>query len=265
MTRILLTSYLLALIACGGEENSSNLTNSGNDGDLNTTEQPLFPNSVVSNNLDFIREYDQGPEGVLNYDGTLRQEMPDKRNNILNADNVYTFRAVYEDDSSVGIWVHPDIGSKDQATKIATKIINPVGKLHTSMRSKLDHIVIHNGDETAFAEKDAHFFVLYSNNIATRIANNDLEETVFHEAVHATLDKQHAESEAWKTAVTKDNAYITDYAANNTKKEDLAESALFAWAVIIHPNRLSASIEERVKALIPHRINFFKQIFLPNE
>lgn len=261
MTRILLTSYLLALIACGGGKNSSNLNDSENDGDLNTKEQPLFPNSVVSNNLDFIREFDQGPEGVLNYDGIFRQEMPDKRNNILHADNVYTFRAVYGDGSSVGIWVHPDVGDIEQATVIATKIINPVGMLHKVMRSKLDHIVIHNGDETAFAEKNAHFFVLYSNNIATRIANNDLEETVFHEAVHATLDKQHAESEAWKTAVTKDNAYITDYAAKNPSKEDLAESALFAWAIIIHPGRLPASIEERVKALIPHRIAFFKEIF----
>lgn len=261
MTRILLASYLLALIACGGGENSSNLTDSENDSDLNTTAQPLFPNSVVSNNLDFIRSFDQGPKGVLHYDGTLLQEMPDKRNNILQADGVYTFRAVYGDGSSVGIWVHPNIGSKEQAVKIATKIINPIGKLHNVMRSKLDHIVIHNGDETAFAESEAHFFVLYSDNIATRIADNDLEETVFHEAVHATLDKQFGEIEAWKTAVTKDNAYITDYAAKNPSKEDLAESALFAWAIIIHPGRLPASIEERVKELIPHRIAFFREIF----
>lgn len=32
---------------------------------------------------------------------------------------------------------------------------------------------------------------LYSDNIRTRIHNHDLEETVFHESVHATLDEKY--------------------------------------------------------------------------
>lgn len=275
MKKILFIGYLFVLIACGGCESSNengkkkilgeDLSPSDKETPSNSKKAPLYPNSVVSNNLDFIRSFDQGSEGVLKYQGTGRREMPDKRNNILNTDGVYTFNVEYEDGSSVGIWVHPDIRSMKLATEFATNIINPIGKLHPIMREKLDHIVVHNGDETAFAESDAQFFVLYSDNIATRITNNDLEETVFHEAVHATLDNQYAQSEAWKTAVTKDNAYITDYAANNPNKEDLAESALFAWAVLIHPGRLPASVEQSVKALIPNRIAFFKKIFLSSE
>ena len=59
-------------------------------------------------------------------------------------------------------------------------VAEAVGKLPTFMRRTLDHVVIHRGDETAFGESDGHFFVLYSENIKTRIRNHDLEETVFH-------------------------------------------------------------------------------------
>ena len=64
------------------------------------------------------------------------------------------------------------------------------------MRRMLDHVVIHRGNATAFAEYLGHFFVLYSANIKVRIRNHDLEETVFHEAVHATLDYKYTRSAA---------------------------------------------------------------------
>jgi len=137
-----------------------------------------------------------------------------------------------------------------------------VGKLPTFMRASLDHVVIHRGDETAFGESEGRFFVLYSANIKTRIRNHDLEETVFHESVHATLDSKYARSKQWLAAQKADGDFITKYAKRLPKKEDLAESALFAWAMIMHPGRLPTNIEARAREIMPNRLAFLQTLFL---
>ena len=41
----------------------------------------------------------------------------------------------------------------------------------------------------------------------------------------------------------------------------MAESALFAWAVLQHPGRLPASIEAEVRRIMPNRLAFFDDLF----
>jgi hypothetical protein len=227
--------------------------------------EPLFPNSVVSNDLDFIHDDDPGPSVCLEYDGTSRAEMADKRHDTLFADDVHIFRAVYADGTGIGIWVHPAVGDRAAARALAEPVMQAVAKLPRPMRERLNHVVIHEGDETAFAEDVGRFFVLYSDNIRSRISTHDLQETVFHESVHATLDVPYASSAEWKAAQAADANFITEYAAENPDKEDLAESALFAWAVLNYPGRLPRDVEDAVKALMPNRLNFFEALLSGSE
>jgi len=222
---------------------------------------PLFPNSIVSNDLEFITEADEHVFRCLSFDGRDRREMPDKRGGDLFADQTYVFTARYGDGTSVGIWAHPDFRSQSRAQGYAETVAEAVGKLPTVMRRVLDHVVIHVGDETAFGEDQGHFFVLYSDNIDTRVRNHDIQETVFHESVHATLDAEHARSGAWQRAQQSDGGFITDYAANNPDREDMAESALFAFTMMTHPGRLPAEVEARVRQVMPNRLAFFEGIF----
>ncbi len=223
--------------------------------------EPLFPNSVASNDLDFITEDDPAAAFCLRFDGLTRAEMPDKRNDLLFADDVQVFTATYSDDTHVGIWVHPDIATEEEATALAAPVAEAVAKLPTAMRSLLNHVVIHAGDETAFSEDIGRFFVLYSDNIRSRISTNDLQETVFHESVHATIDVPHAQSAEWLAAQTADGAFVTTYAAENPADEDMAESALFAWAMVKHPDRLPPETQAAVAALMPNRLAYFEKLF----
>lgn len=223
---------------------------------------PLFPNSVVSNDLEFIRTDDQSVFSCVAFQGTERAEMPDKRNDALFDSGTFMFQANYQDGTSVGLWAHSDFGSHSTALRSVEPVAQAIGKLPTVMRSKLDHVVIHKGDEVAFGEADGHFFVLYSDNIRTRIRNHDLEETVFHESVHATLDAKYLRNRAWRSAQRADGAFITEYAARLPDKEDMAESALFAWTVLVHPGRLPQGIEARVRQIMPNRLAFFEDLFL---
>jgi len=223
---------------------------------------PIFPNSVVSNDLEFIRTDDQSVFSCVAFQGTERAEMPDKRNDALFDRGTFIFQANYQDGTSVGLWAHPDFGSQSMALRSVEPVAQAIGKLPTIMRSKLDHVVIHKGDEVAFGEADGHFFVLYSDNIRTRIRNHDLEETVFHESVHATLDAKYLRNRVWRNAQKADDAFITEYAARLPEKEDLAESALFAWTMLVHPRRLPQRVEAQVRKIMPNRLAFFEDLFL---
>jgi len=133
-------------------------------------------------------------------------------------------------------------------------LLGPVGKLPMLMRKKLAHIVILKGNESAFAEDKGHFFSIYSENIDIRYENNDLEETVFHESVYATLDEIYAGSEVWLSAQRSDNGFITNYAERNPNKEDLAESALFAYTYLKFPDRLPAYVITWMENMMPNRL-----------
>lgn len=164
-------------------------------------------------------------------------------------------------EGDVEVWVHPDVGSKADAEALIDPVIRSVARLPQPMRALLRHVVVHEGNETAFAEDLGRFFVMYSENIRDRVSTRDISETVFHEAIHATLDVPHASGEAWLSAQRADGGFVTSYAAEFPAQEDLAESALFAWTVLKHPGRLSSTMEASVRSLIPNRIAFFDTLF----
>ena len=85
---------------------------------------------------------------------------------------------------------------------------------------------------------------------------------MFHESVHATLDSEYARSKEWLQAQKADGDFIMKYAKRLLKKEDLAESALFSWTMIMHPGRLPARVEERARTIMPNRLAFFEALFL---
>ncbi len=221
---------------------------------------PLFKNSIVSTDIDFIKTNDPDAFIDLAYIGLEDKEMPDSRNNILFDTDTFVFEASFSNNKIVGIWAHSSFGSKVLAQEYADKVTHRLGKLPNFMRDVLSHVVIHKGDAGAFAESEGHFFVLYSDNIDTRISNNDLEETIFHESVHAALDATYLTDETWNEAKESDNAFITIYGKENAK-EDLAESAIFAYTMIMYPGRLSSDMEEWVNENTANRLEFFRTIF----
>lgn len=189
---------------------------------------PLQENSVVATEFDFIRAKDPDAFHCLGYTGTERREMPDRRRETV-------FAARFLDGTEVGSWVHPEIGDQSAAEEHARRLTGPLCKLPTFMRRSLNHIVVYEGDLPAFAEDRGRFFIAYSDNMTTRLSDNDPAEMVF---VHSTLDIPLAESREWRAAQQADNAFVTVYAAEHRDQEDMAESALFAWAVLRHPRSL---------------------------
>lgn len=106
---------------------------------------PLYPNSVVSNDHEFIATSDQSVFACLVFEGRRTAEMPDKRTDSLMARKTFIFTAHYTDGTSVGLSAYPKFTSEEKALKSFAPAAEAVGKLPTFMRVKLDHVVIHRG------------------------------------------------------------------------------------------------------------------------
>ena len=87
-----------------------------------------------------------------------------------------------------------------------------------------------------------------------------LEETLIHEAVHTSLDADHAASAGWLSARASDNEFISTYARDYPEREDLAESFLPFLAVMLRPERISTALRETITATIPNRIAYLESL-----
>jgi hypothetical protein len=234
-----------------------------------SSSSPLYRSSVVGTDFDFITENDPSAFDRLEYVGFKEFEMPDKRKQHKSeplVQNAYVFNAYFTDGTKIVIALDKEFGSEDSAEQDVIRYTAPLGRLPSLYRQKLKHVVVHKGgaDTTSFAEDKGHFFTIYSENATKRIRAHDLEETFFHEATHATIQATYLDSEEWKKAKERDDAYITDYAKKQAQ-EDFAESALFAYTIIYHPERFPAVERTKIEKQIPNRIEFFRKVYRGTE
>ncbi len=223
---------------------------------------PPYRNSVASNDIAFITPDDPNNFNCVVLIETGEREMPNGPQNGLFA-QAQVFEARFGDGLNIELWVHHELG--DLAVGYAGKVGLAMGHLPTRMRQTLNHVVILPGDDAAFEEADGGFFGIFADNIDTRLSNNDLEETVFHETTHVAFDRTLGRSAAWRAAQQADGDAITRYAAENLETEDLAESALFAFTQIMAPDRLPTEVINHMLARMPHRFDVLQTVFDPNE
>jgi len=176
----------------------------------------------------------------------------------------FLFVAHFNDGTRVQLAIDADFKTQDSARQEALRYTPRLGKLPTALRRGVERVVIHKGGENVTAFGGDGAIILYSDNATKRIGTHDLEETVFHESVHAAWDRTHAKSAEWQDAQKKDGGYVTDYARKKPQGEDLAESALFAYALLHHPDRIPKEEAARIARLIPNRIAFVEKL-LPKD
>jgi len=224
-----------------------------------------YASSVVGTDFDFIVDEDPSTFLCLEFHGQRLREMPDKTADGALIHPALVFLAYYEDGTKVDIALDADFATESAAREEALRYATRLGKLPTSLRSGVERIVVHAGPTEATAFSDRGLIVLYSANATKRIATHDLEETLFHESVHAAWDGPHRESSEWLAAQAADGAFLTAYAAKNPGGEDLAESALFAYTLLHHPERIPADHAARIRAVIPARIAFVEKLVPPGK
>ncbi len=229
-------------------------------------EKGLYSSSVVGTDFDFILDSDPDLFVELVSKGEGEAEMPDKtKRNAELRRKAFRFEARFRDETAISIAIDAAFKTEEQARREALRYTPRLGKLPSALRQGVRRIVVHTGGADATAFSDVGLIVLYSDNATKRLSTHDLEETVFHESVHAAWDAAHRASEDWKAAQKKDGRFVTEYGRKNPDNEDLAESALFAFALIHHPDRIPREEAAKIRAAIPARIAFVETLLPPGK
>nr|WP_298103273.1 hypothetical protein [uncultured Shinella sp.] len=169
------------------------------------------------------------------------------------------FVADYSDGASIEIAVNPEFLTVDKAREEAMRYAVPLGRLPSVLRMGVKRFSIHQGDEGFHAGTGQ--IVVYAGRAARRIEKAHLEESLFHEAVHAALDDDHRMSVGWRDAQRRDGGFLTSYGQATPDREDLAETALFAFALLHHPERFPPVDTETVRQTVPNRLAYIAQLF----
>jgi hypothetical protein len=161
----------------------------------------------------------------------------------------------------VQIALNPEFGTVESARNEALRYVNGLGQLPTVLRDGIRRLSIHKGRKGFHAGDEQ--IVMYAEMTDDRLSYDHLEESIFHEAVHATWDAQHRLSAGWKNAQAIDGLFLTEYAQESPEREDLAETALFAYAILYHPGRMPPVDTSDILRTVPHRMAYLKALLPP--
>lgn len=213
--------------------------------------------------FDIIRADDPSAFTCLEAAGRGKRQVWDKRVAGEPLIDAYLFIARYSDGTEIEIAINPEFGSDSVARDSAMRFAEPLGRLPTVLRQGIERFSVHKGNEGFHAGTGQ--IVVYTGTADERERYNHLEESLFHEAVHASLDDAHRRAPGWIAAQDADGEFLTDYARNSPEREDLAETMLFAFAILHHPERLPPVDTEDTLRAVPHRIDYIRDLLPPDQ
>lgn len=214
--------------------------------------------STADTVFDIIRAEDPSSYLCLNYEGRALRQMWDKRVDGESDLETFLFTAHFTDMPPVDIILNPEFQSEAEARAEALRYGYRLGQLPRLLRSGLRQLGVHRGRQGFHAGAGKIF--MYQEQSSLRISQNKLEESLFHEAVHAALDGEHRLSPGWTAAQARDGAFLTAYAARRPEREDLAETMLFAFALLEHPGRIPPVDSDVIARTVPARIAYIAEL-----
>ena len=184
--------------------------------------------------------------------------MFDRRADNGNGDwvtiNPRLFQASYTDGNAIEIQVNPEFDPSEAAIK-AKFYGYAIGQLPKLLRLDVKTVWIHKGDK-AFGGGNDNILI---HTDSPGYHGTALEETLFHEACHTSLDSR-LYGAAWSDAQTLDAEYISTYAKDNPAREDVAESCALYYAVRFKPERLSEIDLNLITKTIKNRMLVFDSL-----
>jgi len=193
----------------------------------------------------------------LTYAGTGVREMYDRRSGYVILEP-FLFPAEYDDGLTIEIQVNPEFGTSENAEFYALKYAEVIGRLPTGLRKDVETSWIHKGEEL-FGGGNNNILIHTDYSETNYEEQGILEEVLIHEAAHTSLDAYHAESIGWLQAQIKDCEFISSYARDYPKREDIAESYLPYFALRYRPERISEFYKKNIMDAMPNRVQYFDE------
>lgn len=212
--------------------------------------------------FDIILDDDPSTFICLHYEGRGVRQMWDKRLDDEFDLETFIFSAHFSDMPPFEIVLNPEFETPEEARAEAGRYGFRIGQVPLVFRSGIRRLGVHKGDEGFHAGSGKMF--VYQDMSSRRIGQKRLAESLLHESIHATLDNEHRLSPEWIAAQQEDGAFMTRYAQSRPDREDLAETALFAYALLRHPGRIPPVDSRDILARVPARIAVIENILNSN-
>lgn len=187
------------------------------------------------------------------YTGTESVSAYDRRTDRWDLMNLHLFDATFSDGLAIVVRVNPELGSSEAAQIHAERFARILGQLPKFLRAEVKTITIH--DENHPLGGGAGDILIHLG-FADAIGS-DLEETIFHEATHVSMDPLLYYDEGYRSARDADSHFISDYAQQFPDREDIAESMLLWFALRYKSNKLTSSEATTIAETIPNRMNYW--------
>ena len=186
--------------------------------------------------------------------GKGQRSMFDRRARRRISVKAHLFIATFDDGQTMEVQVNPEFDPKE-ALGQAKKYLPVIGQLPLALRKDVKTVWIHKGNN-GFGGGNRNLLI-HTGMGESYIRKGILAETFYHEASHTSLDRYHARNKDWIAAQKKDPEFISGYAKNNPRREDIAESYLLYFALRYKPERIDDKLKETIKKTMPNRIAYF--------
>src|SRR5262249_49389181 len=130
-----------------------------------------------------------------------------------------------------------------------------IGQLPNVLRSNVRTVWIHQGVQPFGGGSNS--LTIHTGQADLYAAEGILQETLIHEACHASLDDGYENAAGSLAARRADPGFISTYARDYPAREDIAESFLPWFAVRYRANRISAELANTIRTTIPNRMAYF--------
>lgn len=202
---------------------------------------------------DLMRESDATAFVELKFVEQGERGMFDRRIDRFETFPVFIFEATYRDRKKIEVAVNREFETEELARVQAAHYAEVFGRLPLFLRREIDALHIQAGKELFGGGRR---ILIHTEQGEEYSRQGILEETLGHEAAHA-LDRDWAEHPEWQAAQEKDPTFISTYALENPRREDIAESVIPYLAVRLRPERITARQKEKIEGAITARMEFF--------
>ena len=163
--------------------------------------------------------------------------------------------------------VHPELGDEADAREEVETYAPMIGRLPRALLEHLREVEIQqNGLNWAARGYDKepsagviHISIEAADAWEARGLDDFMDELLFHEAVHVSLDPIHRDDPGYFDAQYADRIYISNHARRRPYNEDLAETLLAWFAVRYRPERISPAQHQAIIEAVPNRLAYLDQ------
>ncbi len=200
--------------------------------------------------------------GSITYAGRGQRPVYDRRPDRGTTIDAYLFDVRYAE-HVVEFRVNPEFGSPETAQAEVETYAPALGQMPAVLLSGITYVSINAGNLPwggcgpihgcggilIHTERGTEKYMLYG----------WMEEVMFHETAHSSLDIAHRRSPGWLAAQAADGVSISEYARDHPNREDIAESFLSYFAVRYRPERLTDAERAVILTTIPNRLIYFDE------